>query len=61
VKGPVANDNTMRTIALFISGIYNEDMALTQLKYFKANDQISVHTKKALSHLSFIERINDGK
>ena len=53
VWGPVANDYTMRTIALFIAGIYTEDMALQQLSFFKPNDQVSIHTELALSCLQF--------
>lgn len=48
IQGPVANDNTMRTIALYISGIYTTEQAIEQLKYFDVNDQISFHTEKAL-------------
>lgn len=51
VSGPVANDNTMRTIALYISGIYTVDMALDKLRFFKTNNQISFHTEKSLSAL----------
>ena len=61
VYGPVANDNTMRTIALYIAGIYSSDIALEQLRYFKSNDQLSVHTEKALKQLTFIRRIDYGK
>ena len=55
VKGPVANDNTMRTIALYISGIYTTEQAIEQLSFFKVNDQISFHTQKALSLLQWKE------
>ena len=60
VMGPVANDNTMRTIALYIAGVYTYEAALEQLKYFKANDQLSVHTEKALKYLDLIGRIDNG-
>ena len=53
VTGPVANDNTMRTIALYISGIYTVDMTLKQLRFSRANNQISFHTEKALAALSW--------
>lgn len=53
IKGPVANDNTMRTIALFISGIYTTEQAIEQLKFFKVNDQVSFHTEKALKCLEW--------
>ena len=51
VWGPVANDDTMRTLALFVAGIYTEDIALRQLSFFKPNDQVSIHTERALSRL----------
>lgn len=37
-------------------GIYYEDMALKQLKFSKSNNQVSLHTSKALSRLEFIGR-----
>ena len=55
VRGPVANDNTMRTIALYISGIYTTEQAIQQLSFFKVNDQISFHTEKALTCLNLKE------
>ena len=58
VRGAVANDNTMRTIALYVSGIYTAEMALEQMRFFKANDQISFHTQKALSCLQFAKEVH---
>lgn len=55
VQGPVANDNTMRTIALYISEIYTAKQAIEQLRFFKVNDQISFHTEKALGCLRWIQ------
>jgi hypothetical protein len=54
--GPVANDRTNRTIALYIAGIYTAEMALELLKYNKLNDQVSFHTKKSLSFLTLAKR-----
>lgn len=51
IRGPVANDNTMRTIALYISGIYTTEQAIEQLRFLKVNDQVSFHTEKALKCL----------
>jgi len=51
VIGPVANDNTMRTIMFYISGVYTVEMALEQLKFFKVNNQVSFHTDRALACL----------
>jgi hypothetical protein len=61
VQGPVANDNTMRTIALYVAGVYTAEMALQQLRFFKANDQVSIHTPEALSCLSLIRKNTHGK
>ena len=60
VCGPVANDNTMRTIALYIAGIYTEEMALERLRFFCANDQVSLHTEEALKYLTFAGRVENG-
>ena len=57
VTGPVANDNTMPIISLYVSGTISHDAALIQLAHFNANNQISFHTEKALKHLHFIKRI----
>jgi len=55
IKGPVANDNTMRTIALYISGVYTAEQAINQLQYFRVNNQVSFHTEKALHCLKWIQ------
>ena len=36
VKGPVANDDTMPTIALYIDGLLSLEATLVQLEYYKA-------------------------
>jgi hypothetical protein len=56
VRGMVANDRTNRTLALFVEGIYTARMALEKLQYNKLNDQISIHTEKALDCLTFISK-----
>ncbi|GHU62794.1 hypothetical protein AGMMS49983_04940 [Clostridia bacterium] len=57
IRGPVANDNTMLVISLFLDGTLSEAAALYELAFFKASDQVSVHTQKALTHLKMIERV----
>ena len=56
VIGPVANDRTVNTIGLYLSGDYSLNEALRRLEYFKLNDQVSLHTEKALSCLRFIRK-----
>ena len=51
VMGPVANDDTMPTLALYVDGTISEEAALVELAYFKANNQVSLHTEKAMSRL----------
>lgn len=57
VIGPVADDNTMETVQLYISGILTADEAVERLRYNKVNNQISFHTEKALEHLRLIRRV----
>jgi len=57
VRGPVANDNTMPTIALYVDGTLNAEATLAQLAYLKANDQVSFHTERAVQALTLVERI----
>lgn len=56
VIGPVADDNTMETVQLYIAGILSIEEAVTRLRYNKVNNQISFHTEKALTSLEFIRR-----
>lgn len=58
VIGPVADDNTMETIQLYISGVLTAKEAVERLRYNKVNNQVSFHTKKALAYLRFIGRDN---
>lgn len=56
VIGPVADDNTMETVQLYLSGILNVDEAVSQLRYNKVNNQVSFHTPLALEYLRFESR-----
>lgn len=56
VIGPVADDNIMRTIALYVAGIYDQETTLAKLQPYKAHDQISLHTEKALNYLTYLGR-----
>jgi type II restriction/modification system DNA methylase subunit YeeA len=61
VIGPVANDVTNRTIALYVSGTIDLEAALKQLRYKKSTSQLSIHTSTALKKLRFIKETNYGK
>jgi hypothetical protein len=56
VIGPVADDNTMETVQLYMSGILNSNEAVERLRYNKVNNQVSFHTLQALKHLHFEKR-----
>jgi len=60
VRGAVANDKTNRTLALFVEGIYTPKETMKKLRSNKLNDQISIHTEKALTCLKLINKITYG-
>ena len=56
VIGPVADDNTMETVQLYIAGILNAGEAVERLRYNHVNNQVSFHTDKAIQYLDFVRR-----
>ncbi len=56
VIGPVADDNTMETVQLYISGILSAKEAVERLRYSQVNNQVTFHTERALSCLQFVRR-----
>jgi len=56
VRGAVADDQTNRTLALFVGGIYTTKEAMEKLRHNKLNDQFSIHTEKALACLKFVNK-----
>ncbi len=55
VMGPVANDNLYATISLFETGALSVTAAIEQLKTHVLFDQLSFHTLRVCSLLSFVE------
>ena len=56
IQGPVANDKTFVTITGFIDGIYSREEAMLRLQHSKVNDQVSMHTEKAVSRLNLVNK-----
>ena len=56
IQGPVANDKTFLTITGFIDGVISREEAIQRLRYFKSNDQISLHTENAVFSLKLINK-----
>jgi hypothetical protein len=48
VTGPVANDRTVNTLNLYLDGELSLEETLNRLTYMQANDQIAMHTARAL-------------
>lgn len=57
ISGPVANDNTMPVINMFIAGDYNEEEAIRRLLTQKLKDQYVMKTPNAIKALKFREVI----
>lgn len=57
IIGPVANDNTMPVINLYLSKRYTEEEALKRFLPQKLKDQYAFKTNKALKNLTFKEVI----
>ena len=57
IIGPVANDNTLPVVNLYLKGSYDEGEALKRLLTQKLKDQYAFKTKKAISMLKFCEVI----
>ena len=56
VIGPVADDDTMETVQLYLSGVLSSEEAVNRLRYNKVNNQVSFHTLKSLEFLKFVGR-----
>ena len=56
VIGPVADDNTMETVQLYIANILTVPEAVERLRYNNVNNQVSFHTLKALQYLTLVRR-----
>ena len=54
VIGPVADDNTMETVQLYIANILTAREAVERLRYNNVNNQVSFHTEKALQYLKLV-------
>ena len=57
VIGPVANDNTMPAISLYLRGYYNEDEAIARLLTQRLKDQYTFKSEKSVQLLKFEEAI----
>ena len=56
IQGPVANDKIFLTITGFIDGLYSREEAMRRLRYNITNDQVSLHTERAVALLSLQDK-----
>jgi hypothetical protein len=56
IQGPVANDKTFLTITGFIDGIFSREEAMQRLRFSKSNDQVSLHTERAIAMLKLQDK-----
>ena len=57
VLGPVANDNLYATISMYENGQLSVEAAIVQLNTYVLYNQVSFHTKEALSQIKYLESI----
>ena len=57
IVGPVANDNTMPVISIYLDGTITKQMAINLLLPQKLKDQYTFKNEKALQYLKFMEGI----
>lgn len=60
IIGPVANDNTMPVINLYLKGAYNEEEAVKRLLPQKLKNQYAFKTGKSIECLDFQEVVYVG-
>ncbi len=55
VNGPIADDNVLKSINLYLDKYINEEALIERLRYREFNNQYSFHTEKSLKHLRKID------
>lgn len=58
VYGPVANDQTMPTLVLYLDGYLTEQETIARLLPQKLKDQVVFRTEQALSRLEFLKAVS---
>ena len=61
VFGPVANDKVFTTVNLYESGVLDAPAAISQLKAYRAYDQLSFHTMHVIKALRFVESYDESE
>ncbi|MBE5935493.1 MAG: DUF3990 domain-containing protein [Lachnospiraceae bacterium] len=56
IIGNVADDDVFKTVDMYFKGIWEEDRAMQELKYYKKNDQICVVNQDVINtYLKFVK------
>lgn len=51
VIGSVADDDVFKTIDMYFRGLWNKERTITELRYYKMNDQICITKQEVLSNV----------
>ena len=51
IIGSVANDDVFKTVDMYFRGLWNKEKVLSELRYFKMNDQICIVNQKTLDEV----------
>jgi len=58
VTGPVANDDIVALMDIFLAGLISDDVLAKELTFRNLSNQISFHTKNAINYLQKIEALH---
>ena len=51
IIGSVANDDVFKTVDMYFRGLWNKEKVLSELRYYKMNDQICIVNQKTLDEV----------
>ena len=56
IIGNVADDDVFKTVDMFFRGLWNKEKVLSELRYYKMNDQICIINQETLNQLITFKR-----
>ena len=56
IIGAVANDDVFKTVDLYFRGVWDKQKTLSQLRYYKMNDQVCITSQTLLKNELIYQR-----
>ena len=56
IIGNVADDDVFKTVDMYFRGLWNKEKVLSELRYYKMNDQICIINQETLNQLITFKR-----